>query len=53
VFMHIVNVMPHGDAVREIVHVVAELVCVRLRSGDGGCWQRLPRATFGPIYSTV
>jgi hypothetical protein len=51
--MHIVNVMSHDGAVREIVRVVTELVCVRLRSGDGGCWRRLLRATVGPIYSTV
>jgi hypothetical protein len=60
-FMHIVNVMlltylrvmSHGSAVHEIVREVTEWVCVRLRSGDGGCWQKLPTATFSPIYSTV
>jgi hypothetical protein len=52
-FMHIVNVMPHGGVVREIVCVVTELVCVGSRSGDGGGWRKLPRATFGPTYSTV
>jgi hypothetical protein len=61
VFVHIVNVIlftyprmvPHDGAVCEIVHEVTEWVCVRLRSGDGGCRQKLPTATFLPIYSTV
>jgi hypothetical protein len=52
-FMHVVNVMPHGGAVCEIVQEATEWVCVRFRSGDRGCWQKLLTATFGPIYSTV
>jgi len=41
--------MPHGGAVREIVREDAEWACVSLRSGDGGCWQKLPTATFGIV----